>query len=64
MVRPRCALRLSQSCVVTALPDWHGLARVAHAAKRHAAHQRAAQVAAGLGFDSIAGYVTQRRAAG
>jgi AraC-like DNA-binding protein len=42
----------------------HGLARTAHAAKRHAAGQRAAQVAAGLGFDSIPGYVRDRRAAG
>jgi hypothetical protein len=42
----------------------HGLDRVAHAAKRHAASQRAAQVAAGLGFDSMAGYVAARRAAG
>jgi protein-disulfide isomerase-like protein with CxxC motif len=42
----------------------HGLARMAHAAKRHAASERTAQVAARLGFDSIAGYVTDRRAAG
>jgi lambda repressor-like predicted transcriptional regulator len=42
----------------------HGLAPVAHAAKRHAAQQRADVVAAGLGFDSIAGYVTARRSAG
>jgi hypothetical protein len=42
----------------------HGVARVAHAAKRHAASQRAAQVAACLGFDSVAGYVADRRAAG
>jgi hypothetical protein len=42
----------------------HGLARVAHAAKRHAASQRAAQVAARLGFDGMAGYVAARRAAG
>jgi hypothetical protein len=37
---------------------------VAHAAKRHAATQRAAQVAGRLGFDTMAGYVTDRRAAG
>jgi hypothetical protein len=42
----------------------HGLARMAHAAKRHAAHQRAAQVAARLGFDAIADYVSHRRTAG
>jgi ROS/MUCR transcriptional regulator protein len=42
----------------------HGLARVAHAAQRHAAAQRAARVAAGLGFDTITDYVTARRAAG
>jgi AraC-like DNA-binding protein len=42
----------------------HGLARTAHAAKRHQAHQRAAQVAARLGFDSMADYVASRRAAG
>jgi hypothetical protein len=42
----------------------HGLPRMAHAATRHAASQRAAQVAARLGFDSITGYVIQRRAAG
>jgi hypothetical protein len=42
----------------------HGLARMAHAAKRHAASQRAAQVAAGLGFDSMASYIADRRGAG
>jgi len=42
----------------------HGLARTPHAAKRHAARERAAQVAGQLGFDSIAGYITDRRAAG
>jgi AraC-like DNA-binding protein len=42
----------------------HGLAWTAHAAKRHQAHQRAAQVAARLGFDSMAGYIASRRAAG
>jgi hypothetical protein len=39
----------------------HGLARTAHAAKRHQAHQRAAQVAARLGFDSMTDYVASRR---
>jgi hypothetical protein len=42
----------------------HGLAPTAHAAKRHAASERAAQVAARHGFGSIASYVTDRRAAG
>jgi hypothetical protein len=42
----------------------HRLDRTAHAAKRHAASQRAAEVAAGLGFGSIADYLTRRRAAG
>jgi hypothetical protein len=42
----------------------HGLARTAHAAKRHQAHQRAAQVAARLGFDSMTDYVASRRGAG
>ena len=41
-----------------------GLARTAHAAKRHQAHQRAAQVAGRLGFDSMADYLASRRAAG
>jgi hypothetical protein len=42
----------------------HGLARTAHAAKRHAARERATRVAARLGFDSITDYVSHRRAAG
>ena len=42
----------------------HGIARVAHAQKRHAAAERAAAVATGLGFASIASYVSQRRVAG
>jgi AraC-like DNA-binding protein len=42
----------------------HGVTRMAHAAKRHAARQRAAQVAGRLGFDSMAGYVADRRAVG
>src|SRR5215475_10579486 len=42
----------------------HGVTPVAHAAKRHAASQRAAQVAARHGFDSMADYVADRRAAG
>jgi hypothetical protein len=42
----------------------HGLAPIAHAAKRHAASERAAGVAARLGYGSVADYVTDRRAAG
>jgi hypothetical protein len=54
---------LSHHAVASALRR-HGLTQIPHAAKRHTARQRAAQVAADLGFDSIAGYVTGRRAAG
>ncbi len=54
---------LSHHAVRSALRR-HRLARTAHAAKRHAASQRAAEVAAGLGFDGIADYLTRRRAAG
>ena len=42
----------------------HGLAPTAHAAKRHAASERAARVAARHGFDSIVAYIADRRAAG
>jgi hypothetical protein len=42
----------------------HGLDRTPHAATRHAARERAALVAARLGFASIGGYVRARRAAG
>jgi hypothetical protein len=54
---------LSHHAVRSALRR-HGLARIAHAAKRHVSSERAADVAAGLGFDSIAGYLAERRAAG
>lgn len=54
---------LSHHAVAAALTR-HGLARTAHAAKRHSASQRAATVAASLGSDSIAQYVADRRAAG
>ena len=54
---------LSHHAVETALRR-HELSRVPHATKRHSAGQRAAAVAAGLGFGSIADYVAQRRAAG
>jgi len=42
----------------------HGLEVVAHAAKRHAARQRADGVAAALGQATVAGYIRQRRADG
>ena len=54
---------LTQHTVEAALRR-HGLTRTAHAAKRHQAHRRAAQVAARLGFDSMADYVASRRRAG
>jgi AraC-like DNA-binding protein len=54
---------LSHHAVAAALRR-HGLERMPHAAKRHAASQRSAAVAAGLGFDTMAGYLTCRRAAG
>jgi hypothetical protein len=42
----------------------HGLAPTAHAAKRHAASERAARVAARHGFDSMVAYIADRRTAG
>ena len=54
---------LSHHAVTSALRR-HGLDRTAHAAKRHASRERAAEVAAGLGFESMAGYLTRRRSAG
>jgi hypothetical protein len=42
----------------------HGITRTTHAAKRHAALERAAQVAAGLGYQSIADYISDRRDGG
>jgi AraC-like DNA-binding protein len=54
---------LSYHAVASALRR-HGLDRTAHAAKRHASGERAAEVAARLGFDSMAGYLARRRAAG
>ncbi len=42
----------------------HGLEIVAHAAKRHAAQQRAADVAAALGYATMAGCIRRRRADG
>ena len=54
---------ISHHAVAAALRR-HGLARTAHAAKRHAASERAAGVAACLGFGTVADYVADRRAAG
>ena len=54
---------LSHHAVASALRR-HQLDRTPHAAKRHASVQRAAGVAAGLGFASMADYLTRRRAAG
>jgi len=42
----------------------HGIIRVAHAAKRHAAAARADRVAAVLGFADVADYVARRRSEG
>ena len=42
----------------------HGLDRVAHVSTRRAAAERAAQVAAGLGYGSLGSYLGERRAAG
>lgn len=54
---------LSNHAVVSALRR-HGLPVTGHAAKRHAARQRADDVAASLGCATVAGYIGQRRAAG
>ena len=54
---------MSNHAVETALRR-HGLTRVAHAGKRHSASQRAALVAASMGFDCMADYVARRRADG
>jgi AraC-like DNA-binding protein len=54
---------LSHHAVAAALRR-HGLERTPHAAKRHAARERAAAVAARLGFETMADYLACRRAAG
>ncbi len=54
---------MSNHAVAAALTR-HGLSRTAHAGKRHAARERAVQVAAALGVDSIPRFVAERRAAG
>lgn len=54
---------LTHHAVDTALAR-HGLARIPHAAKRHAAAERAQRVAAALGYPGIADYISDRRALG
>jgi hypothetical protein len=54
---------LSYHAVKSALRR-HGLAPVAHAAKRHQAMQRAADVAARLEYAAIADYIADRRSDG
>jgi AraC-like DNA-binding protein len=54
---------LSHHAVAAALRR-HRLGQTAHAAKRHASSQRAAEVAARFGFEGISGYLAQRRAGG
>jgi ROS/MUCR transcriptional regulator protein len=54
---------MSNHAVAAALTR-HGLARTVHAGKRTAARERAAQVAAALGVDSVPRYAAERRAAG
>jgi AraC-like DNA-binding protein len=54
---------LSHHAVAAALRR-HRLGQIAHAAKRHASSQRAAEVAARFGFEAISDYLAQRRAAG
>ncbi|HKD88444.1 MAG TPA: MucR family transcriptional regulator [Streptosporangiaceae bacterium] len=49
---------------VTAALRRHGLAQVAHAAKRHEAVQRATAVAGRLGYADVAAYISARRSAG
>lgn len=49
---------------VTSALRRHGLPIAGHAAKRHAARQRAADVAASLGYPTVADYISRRRAEG
>jgi ROS/MUCR transcriptional regulator protein len=49
---------------VTAALSRHGLEVAPHAAKRHAAQARVAEVAAALGVDSVVEFIEQRRAQG
>lgn len=54
---------LSHHAVKSALSR-HGLTAAPHAAKRHAAGRRAAEVAAALGVDSVIAFIEQGRAQG
>ena len=54
---------LSNHAVISALRR-HGLPVTGHAAKRHAARQRADDVAASLGYATVADYIGRRRADG
>jgi AraC-like DNA-binding protein len=54
---------LSNQAVIAALRR-HGLPVTGHAAKRHAARQRADDVAGRLGYATVADYIGQRRAQG
>ena len=53
----------SYQAVIAALRR-HGLPVTGHAAKRHAARQRADDVAASLGYATVADYISRRRAQG
>lgn len=54
---------MSYHAVATALAR-HGVDRVAHAGSRYSARLRADAIAASLGYESVADYVRERRAAG
>jgi hypothetical protein len=54
---------MSYHAVAAALAR-HDLARVAHAGSRHSAGVRVAAVVSGLGYETVADYVCDRRAAG
>jgi hypothetical protein len=59
------AAEVGMSChTVESAMRRHGIARVTHAAKRHAAAARAERVAALLGFADVGAYVAQRRSVG
>lgn len=49
---------------ITAALRRHGLSYVGHVAKRHAASQGADEIAAALGYSSVAEYAAQRRTQG
>lgn len=56
-------LGVSHHAVATALRR-HDIDRIPHSAKRHAAAERAAEVAGRLGYSAITDYISQRRAQG